>query len=232
MLTFPNDQLAEALAARQAERDALQQNYEMLTEAHRTLETELVTARTQTEGLDKLVVELKRSNEQRVTDVKNADRRTERAQAQMAAAEQAHQDALLALRAELAAERDAIAQQRDDEARRADTLQQQVAALETDVAARSAQHTAECDAHDVTRSALQQAEQDLQVRSQESHSLATAVAQRDAQLAAAEAARQQEAHHLTALIAEKDRRVAEQAASIRDLTAALKRAQSVHRKSP
>ncbi len=165
------------------------------------------------------------------TDVKNADGRTERAQDQVAAAEQAHQDAIATLRSECAAEREAIALQRDDEGRRADTLQQRVAALDVDVANVTAQCTAERDAHDVTRAALQQAEQALDARREECHSRATAVAQRDEQLAAAEAARQQDKQHVAALIAEKDRRVAEQAASMRDLTAALKRAQSVHRKS-
>ncbi len=91
--------------------------------------------------------------------------------------------------------------------------------------------TFERDAHGATRSALQQAEQDLDARREECHTQATAVAQRDEQLAAAEATRQQEKHHFTALIAEKDRRVAEQATSIRDVTAALKRAQSAQRKS-
>ena len=164
-------------------------------------------------------------------DVKNADQRTERAQEQIATAEQAHQDALATRRAEWAADRDAIAQQRDDESARADTLQQRVAALDIDVADVGAQHTAERDAHDVTRSALQQAEQALDARREECHTRATAVAQRDEQLAAAEAARQQEKQHFTVLIAEKDQRVSEQAASMRDLTAALKRAQTAQRKS-
>ncbi len=124
-----------------------------------------------------------------------------------------------------------IEQQRDDEGRRADTLQQRVAALDIDITKVTAQHTTECGVHDATRSALQQAEGALDASREECHTQATAVAQRDEQLAAAEAARQQEKHHFTALIAEKDRRVAEQAASIRDVTAALKRAQSALRKS-
>ncbi len=226
-----NDQLAEALAALQSERDILQHGFESLTEAHRALESERVAAQTRIEGLNELVAALKRTIEQLTADVKNADGRTERAQAQMATAEQAHQDAIATLRAEWAADRDVIEQQRDDESARADTVQQQMAALNLDVANVTARLAAECDAHDVTRSALQQAEQALDARREECHTRATAVAQRDEQLAAAEAARQQEKHHFTVLIAEKDQRVSEQAASMRDLTAALKRAQSVQRKS-
>ncbi|MGI9286400.1 MAG: DNA-binding protein [Pseudomonadales bacterium] len=226
-----NVQLAEALAALQTERDALQHRIESLTDAQRALESELVGAQTRTEGLNELVAALKRTLEQQTIDIKNADRRTERVQGQVATAAQAHEDAIATLRAEGAAERDAIAQQRDDEGRRADSLQQRVAALDTDFAKLSAQRTAERDAHDATRAALQQAEHDLDARREECHTRATAVAQRDEQLAAAEATRQQEKNHFAALIAEKDRRVAEQAASIRDVTAALKRAQSAQKKS-
>lgn len=224
-----NTVLSEALEQTQAEFRALNQAHDTLTTDHQTQATALSAAHTKIEGLNALVAELKRSNAQLTTDVNNADQRTTRAQDELTAAEQAHQDAVTALRAEMAKDRQAIEAARDREVQRAETLQQRVATLDKDVAALSAQHTAECEAHQHTLSERQRVMDALDERTRERDEVATHRVQLEERLTAAAAALTQAEDSAAAVIAEKDQRIAEQADSLRDVTAALKRAQMMPR---
>lgn len=225
-----NTVLSEALAQSQAEFRALSQAHDTLTSDHQARLIELAAAHTKIEGLHELVAELKHNNAQLTTAMKNADQRTARAQDQLTAAEQAHQDTVAACRAEMAKDRQAVEGERDRETQRADTLQQQVVTLDKEVAALSAQHTAECEAHQRTRSERQRVMDELDERTRERDEVATHRAQLEERLTASAAALTHAQDRATELIAEKDRRLAEQAASLRDVTAALKRAQTVPRK--
>lgn len=224
-----NTVLSEALAQTQAEFHALTQAHDTLTSDHQTGVTDRAAAHTQIEGLNALVAELKHHNTQLTTDVNNADQRTARAQDQLTGAEAAHQDTVAALRAEMTKDRQAVEEERERETQRADTLQQQVATRDQAVAALSAEHTAEGDAHQRTRAEHQRVMEELDQRSRECYAHATQCAQLEERLTAAAAALTQAQDSAAAVIAEKDRRLAEQATSLRDVTAALKRAQSMPR---